>query len=178
MRRREPCWEKSCISRPIRRRLSLRRRDGWIFQAIFQLERARSNQYTITTPAGRRLIVYAAQWGQETSIFESGDELLIAWDMRIDAPLISLNGERSTDGLRDGLRHTFGLTRMESLLGAELIGSDLRSAAKQCGMAYETARSHLKSMFGRMKIRSQGELVALLARFAYHERLRQMLSTP
>jgi DNA-binding CsgD family transcriptional regulator len=60
-------------------------------------------------------------------------------------------------------RGLFGLTPAEmrlSRLVAE--GKGLREAANQLGVTYETARSQLKSIFGKTGTRRQGELVRLL----------------
>jgi len=109
------------------------------------------------------------------SLFDNGDELLIAWDTRADAPMLGTWQSDPNGRLARSLRETFGLTRAESTLVLKLVGSDLRAAAAGCNMAYETARSHIKSVFARMKISSQGELTGLISRFAYHERLRASL---
>jgi DNA-binding CsgD family transcriptional regulator len=143
---------------------------------ILPLHKVRTRQMSIVTPAGRRVMTYAVPWKHNNSIFGSEDELLVGWDMRADAAMIGRLGEKASEPVAFALRETFGLTRMESILATRLIGSDLRTAATESGMAYETARTHLKSMFARMNIGSQGELTGLLSRFAYHERLRAMLA--
>lgn len=143
---------------------------------LLPLERIRASQYSILTPTGRKLMIYAVPWRRNSSIFTSGDELLIAWDMRAEAPMLGTWKADPNGPLAQSLRETFGLTKTESLLALHLVGSNLRDAAADCGMAYETARSHIKSIFSRMKIGNQGELTGLLSRFAYHERLRRALS--
>jgi hypothetical protein len=142
---------------------------------LLPLERMRASQYSVTTPENRKLMIYAVRWRPAGSIFDNGDELLIAWDMRAEAPMLGTWQSDPNGRLAKSLRETFGLTRAESALVLKLVGSDLRTAATSCGMAYETARSHIKSVFVRMKISSQSELTVLVSRFAYHERLRASL---
>lgn len=66
----------------------------------------------------------------------------------------------------DLLARTFGLSPSEARL-APLIAAGLspEQAASKLGLAYETARSHLKSIFAKTGTRRQSELVALLSRF-------------
>jgi hypothetical protein len=142
---------------------------------LLPLERMRASQYSVTTPENRKLMIYAVRWRSNGSIFDNGDELLIAWDMRAEAPMLGTWQSDPNGRLAKSLHETFGLTRAESALVLKLVGSDLRTAATSCGMAYETARSHIKSVFVRMKISSQSELTVLVSRFAYHERLRAAL---
>jgi len=139
--------------------------------ALLQVDTARPAQAYLVAPSGRRLMTYLVPWS--SNAFPVSDQrLLVAWDIRIDAPMTSYWGDKTMDAMAKAVRETFGLTRTESQLAVRLIGSDLRTAAAESGMAYETARSHLKSMFARMKVKSQSELMGLLSRFAYHERLR------
>lgn len=144
-------------------------------KTLLPLDRLRASQYSVTTPSGRKLMIYAVPWRRNGSIFANGDELLIAWDTRADAPMLGAWQADPNGPLALSLRETFGLTRAESMLVVRLVGSNLRAAAADCGMAYETARSHIKSVFARMKLSSQSELMGLLSRFAYHERLRNAL---
>jgi DNA-binding CsgD family transcriptional regulator len=63
------------------------------------------------------------------------------------------------------IREAFGLTATEARLAISLgSGEDLRAAAEIHGIAYETARRHLKAIFSKAQIKSQSELVALLMR--------------
>ena len=145
------------------------------FTKLLPFDRLRTNQFSVITPADRKLMIYAVRWRCIGSIFENGDELVIAWDMRAEAPMFGTWQSDPNGRLAKSLHDTFGLTRAESALVLKLVGSDLRTAAASCGMAYETARSHIKSVFVRMKISSQSELNVLVSRFAYHERLRAAL---
>ncbi len=63
------------------------------------------------------------------------------------------------------LREVFRLTNAEAKLAARLAGGeDLDAAASALGVTRQTARSQLKSIFGKTETHRQAELVALLAR--------------
>jgi DNA-binding CsgD family transcriptional regulator len=63
------------------------------------------------------------------------------------------------------LRDVFRLTNAEAKLAARLAGGeDLDAAAAALGVTRQTARSQLKSIFGKTDTHRQAELVALLAR--------------
>jgi hypothetical protein len=54
------------------------------------------------------------------------------------------------------IREAFGLTATEAKLATSLgSGEDLRTAAEIHGMAYETARRHLKAIFSKAEVNSQ-----------------------
>jgi DNA-binding CsgD family transcriptional regulator/PAS domain-containing protein len=62
------------------------------------------------------------------------------------------------------LRAAFQLTSAEARLAARLTaGASLESAAERLGIAKETARNQLKSIFSKIGIHRQAELVAVLA---------------
>ena len=62
----------------------------------------------------------------------------------------------------------FALTPAEAkLLRLVGIGENLRNAADQLGISYETARSQLKVVFAKTDVHRQAELVALMARMAW-----------
>jgi DNA-binding CsgD family transcriptional regulator len=64
------------------------------------------------------------------------------------------------------LRTTFGLTPAEARLAIELgKGHSLTIASQNLGVTYHTARSYLKSLFMKMDIHRQAELVALLLHY-------------
>jgi hypothetical protein len=59
----------------------------------------------------------------------------------------------------------YGLTRMESRLVVALYATPiLQVAADQCGMALNTAKTHLKHVFAKCGVHSKAELLRLLAR--------------
>ncbi|MBL0372506.1 helix-turn-helix transcriptional regulator [Rhizobium sp. KVB221] len=63
------------------------------------------------------------------------------------------------------LGDVYGLTPTEALIAVQLAeGIDLRSAATASSMGYETARTHLRSIFGKTGTGRQSELVAMLGR--------------
>lgn len=63
----------------------------------------------------------------------------------------------------EALRRRFGLTIAEVQLALALgDGLSLRQAAEQRAIAYETARAQLKSIFGKLDIHRQSQLVAFL----------------
>jgi DNA-binding CsgD family transcriptional regulator len=60
----------------------------------------------------------------------------------------------------DLLRGHFGLTPAEARLALHLVaGETLRSAEAKLSISYETARTHLKNIFGKTGTRRQAELV-------------------
>ena len=63
------------------------------------------------------------------------------------------------------LRSAFGCTRTEARLAQLLAeGRDLRRAAREMGITYETARAYLKGVFGKTGVHAQAQLVALMLR--------------
>ena len=61
------------------------------------------------------------------------------------------------------LRRHFGLTPAEAKLALHLAaGETLRSAEAKLGMTYETARTHLKSIFQKTGTCRQAELVVTI----------------
>ena len=62
------------------------------------------------------------------------------------------------------LRRLYGLTRAESrLAGALMRGKSLGEAANELGITYHTARTQVKSVFGKTGTRRQGELIRILS---------------
>jgi DNA-binding CsgD family transcriptional regulator len=61
------------------------------------------------------------------------------------------------------LRRRFGLTSAEAALAAEILKGDGRkAAARRCGIAAETAKTHLSNIFEKTGAHRQAELVRLL----------------
>jgi DNA-binding CsgD family transcriptional regulator len=61
------------------------------------------------------------------------------------------------------VRGLFGLTPTESKVAIALMqGASLENAAEQLGMRVQTARVHLKRIFGKTETGRQGELIRLL----------------
>jgi hypothetical protein len=64
----------------------------------------------------------------------------------------------------DMLARLYGLTPMESRLAATLfIEPVLPTVALRCGISINTAKTHLKHIFGKCSVRSKAELLRLLA---------------
>lgn len=62
------------------------------------------------------------------------------------------------------LQSLFGLTRAEANFARHICnGGKPRDVATSLGISYETARSHLKGIFSKLDIKSQAELVSLIA---------------
>lgn len=76
--------------------------------------------------------------------------------------------DRPTDFPNQGLRQlavSFALTPAEErMVGAVQSARNLREAAISVGIGYETARTHMRSVFAKTGARSQVELVRLLGR--------------
>ena len=65
----------------------------------------------------------------------------------------------------DFLKNEFALTRREIEIVSLLVtGSDLSSIARHLQISYETARSHMKSVFRKMDIHSQAQLAVIVSR--------------
>ena len=65
------------------------------------------------------------------------------------------------------LKNEFALTGREIEVVSLLVaGSDLASIARQLQISYETARTHMKSIFRKMDIHSQAQLAVLVSRFS------------
>jgi DNA-binding CsgD family transcriptional regulator len=61
------------------------------------------------------------------------------------------------------LRRRFGLTSAEAAFAAEILkGDGRRAAARRCGIAEETAKTHLSRIFEKTGAHRQAELVRLL----------------
>ena len=64
----------------------------------------------------------------------------------------------------DMLAQLYGLTKTESRLVAKLfVEPALQAAANGCGMTMNTAKTHLKHVFAKCRVRSKAELLRLLA---------------
>ncbi|HTM03591.1 MAG TPA: helix-turn-helix transcriptional regulator [Vicinamibacterales bacterium] len=82
-----------------------------------------------------------------------------------DVMLLILDGRPASQAPTDVLLSLYGLTRREAALAARLAsGESLREAATGLGMAYETARSHLRRIFSKTNTSRQSELITLLTR--------------
>lgn len=116
--------------------------------------------------SGERWVVYTLDLPLNPCGIVMGEHLLVAWPVDRSTPATA-SARRGTD-IAERFGETFGLSKGEALLAAHVVDSDLRAAAERCGIAYETARSQLKSIFRRMGLGRQSELAALFDRFAFH----------
>lgn len=81
------------------------------------------------------------------------------------AILVLADPERQKSPPEAALRSGFGLTAAETRLAMQLAaGVSLEAAADALVISKETARAHLKAIFGKLAVHRQAELVALLAR--------------
>lgn len=72
----------------------------------------------------------------------------------------------------EALVNAFQLTPAEARLAARMAqGTSLETVANELHIARETARNHLKAVFGKLNVSRQAELVALLTRFMIDQRL-------
>lgn len=97
------------------------------------------------------------------------------------AILFIVDPSRASRPSADHLRHHFGLTAAEAAVAVDVISGDgLKASARRLGMSLETARTHLRHIFGKTGVRRQAELVRLLlsARHTVREPRRPPLSRP
>lgn len=79
--------------------------------------------------------------------------------------LLIVDPENMRPAAIDVLKRAFGLTRREAALASVLsTGKPIDEAADEIGMAYETARSHLRRIFDKTQTSRQTELMTVLAR--------------
>jgi DNA-binding CsgD family transcriptional regulator len=81
--------------------------------------------------------------------------------------LVEILGARDHEAVQpDDLRSLFGLTQREAEIAALFASTfnDLRSVARQLGISHETARVHVRSVFSKVGVSNQVELVRALAR--------------
>ena len=123
---------------------------------------------------GRRWVGYSIDLPIGEAAFVAGDRLLVAWPL--DGARALTARPSVSVGLEQDLREAFGLSSAEASLAEALVEGDLKQAATRCGIGYETARTHLKSIFRRIGLKSQSELTALLTHFVFHVGLREGLA--
>lgn len=82
--------------------------------------------------------------------------------------LLLVRPDASSDAVGPtSLERQFGLTPAERRLAVEVAsGLSLRQSADRLGIAYHTARTQLKAVFGKTGVSRQAELVALIARLS------------
>jgi DNA-binding CsgD family transcriptional regulator len=66
------------------------------------------------------------------------------------------------------LQLAFGLTTAEARMASSIArGEGLRHAANANGIAFETARAHLKAVFAKTQTHRQTDLALLISRFGF-----------
>lgn len=85
-------------------------------------------------------------------------------DMALPAVMVLItDSERDISATPELIRKLYGLTAKEAELANKVSsGMSPRNAARELGMQYETARTHLKHIYGKMSISRQSELAALI----------------
>lgn len=87
------------------------------------------------------------------------------------AVVVLVDLEAKLDLTESDLKAAFNLTTAEARFARRLLGGEgIETASKKLGIAYETSRRHLKSIFNKTGTGRQAELVALLARFGARQR--------
>jgi DNA-binding CsgD family transcriptional regulator len=81
------------------------------------------------------------------------------------AVLLITDPEQSEPASTDLLIQLYGLTPKEAALAAKLSeGKSVEQAAEELTISYETARTHLRRVFGKTETSRQTELLLLMAR--------------
>jgi DNA-binding CsgD family transcriptional regulator len=112
-------------------------------------------RFRIERPSGRRDLNVVAKAVSTPTFMRSGGGAAIA--------LLVSDCEHEVDLHLEAIRDIFQLTRMQALLAAVLAGGcSLVDAAHKLGIAHNTARAHLRSIFMKMGVRRQSQLVHLL----------------
>jgi DNA-binding CsgD family transcriptional regulator len=108
--------------------------------------------YLLTRPAGRLPL----------SVLIAALPEAVSWTGQTPRWLVLLfDPERKVVLAADALATAYGITARESQLIAELaLRGNLDEVAQRMGIARHTAQTHLKSIFAKMGIRSQTELVS------------------
>ncbi len=77
--------------------------------------------------------------------------------------------DRPIEPDQDSLRTTYGLTAAEARLASRIAtGESLADVAAALDISYNTARTHLRRIFGKTQTERQGELVSLLLSASIH----------
>ena len=114
-------------------------------------------QMTISRPkGGRPLSLSAISLSARPGIFAVAEPTIL---------VLIADPEMSRPTQAQFVRSRYGLTRAEARLALSLLARhDLRRAAEEAGMTYETARWYLKTLFQKTDTRRQSELVGRLLR--------------
>jgi DNA-binding CsgD family transcriptional regulator len=114
-----------------------------------------AQRFRIERPSGRRDLSLVAKAVTAPPFIRSGGGAAIALFVSDCEHEVALHPE--------AIRDIFQLTRMEAMLAAVLgSGCSLVDAADRLGITHNTARAHLRSIFMKMGVRRQSQLVHLL----------------
>ncbi|RJF93138.1 helix-turn-helix transcriptional regulator [Sphingomonas cavernae] len=114
-----------------------------------------AHRFRIERPSGRRDLGAVAKPVTAPAFMRSGAGAALAL-------FVSDPGQDARPD-PEAIRDLFQLTRMEAMLAAALAGgASLVDAADKLGIAHNTARSHLRSIFAKTGARRQSQLVHLL----------------
>jgi len=114
-----------------------------------------------------RIFDYASQTECYLSVFPILDADEFWWVDSKQSQYVIFIGTQLAPGnsCLDFLKTEFALTRREIQVVSLLVtGSDLTSLARQMNITYETARSHMKSVFRKMDIHSQAQLAVIISK--------------
>lgn len=119
------------------------------------------------TPTGGSLLVGHAEGGAQYLVDVTSapatERFLAGSSISVIVTVTDLRGAERVDPMR--LQALFNLSPRECDLAIELMeGTELRGAAERLGIAYNTARNHLRGIFFKTGVGSQGELLRLLDR--------------
>ena len=112
----------------------------------------------VSRPSGRTPFVLRVMPGATSDASRAGE-------MPAALVLIADPDQRAVPN--DETLRTLGFSPTETRIAQQLVrGHTLAEAARHLGMAHNTARAHLRSIFAKMRVRSQVELVRMLCEFA------------
>ena len=122
----------------------------------------------IHRPHGRRpILVQAVRVGATGLDALPGARLLLL--------LTDLDAPRRVK--QDALRHLFGLSRAEADIAAQMaLGLDAAEIVDKRKVALETVRAQIKTLFRKLDVHCQSEVVRLVARLAGGKRVRARLT--
>ena len=133
-------------------------RDAAQFDALLHetIRAAAASSIALRRPGGRRLLLSAMRLSAERRLLVTSQAAVLL--LIVDPDMV----QRSDVDL---VRALYALTDSEARLAARLLAGDsLRDAADVAGIAYETARWHLKALFQKTGTNRQAALVARLMR--------------
>ena len=144
---------------------AVRLRDGKLFLSAREAAKRLAQLLAAPPAAGEstRFRITPDQGGPELAAIARGMPFPSYGDNGPVLALFVVDPGRATAITPDVLRDIFQFTRAEASLAAELArGTALVDAARQLGIAHNTARSHLRAIFAKTGARRQSQLVQLI----------------